>query len=95
MAQVIGFSEDNVTFTEGPFVISNPLGNGWRIEVELKEHPCPVLPENSIYDFIQRHGFSVGKFREQSQAEVVCDWLNGQVREHNIRLNGRAWIAKD
>jgi hypothetical protein len=91
MAQEVGFFENNVVFLEGPFVISNPLGNGWRIEVELKDHYCPVLPNGEITDFIEAAGFRDEKFWLREDAARLCDWLNEQVKLGNITLRGRAW----
>lgn len=91
MAQVVGYFEDNVVFTEGPFVICNPWGNGWRIEVEMKGHECPVLPDMSIYPTIERLGLK-GKTHDMKQAELVCDLLNQMVRGKRIVLIGATWV---
>ena len=92
MAQVIGYYENNVTFTEGPFVICNPLANGWRIEVELKGHHCPVLPDLSICRLMESHGWH-GKTHDENKAADICDWLNGLVRCGSIVLYGNSWEA--
>lgn len=91
MAQAIGYWDDNVVFTEGPFVICNPLGNGWRIEVELKEHHCPVLPDLSIYHLKKQLGMT-GKTMNVELAEGVCDTLNQMVQDGKIILNGNLWV---
>ena len=92
MAQVIGYHENNVVFTEGPFVICNPMGNGWRIEVELKRHHCPVLPDASIYPIQKQFGLD-GKTWNQSLAERVCDRLNQMVQDSLIILVGDQWMC--
>lgn len=75
MAQVVEYFENNVVFAEGPFVICNPFCNGWRIEVELKGHLCPILPDSSIYEIMNRLGM-VGKTMDKELAKRVCDTLN-------------------
>ncbi len=92
MAQVIGYFENDVTFEEGPFVICNPCGNGWRIEVEQKEYHCPVLPDMTIYPIKDRLGMRY-KTNDHSLAERVCDSLNEMVRNDQIVLSGRCWVA--
>ena len=93
MAQTIGYLEDNVTLTEGPFVICNPLGNGWRIEVELKGFECTVLPDASIYEVMKNLGLC-GWTNDKEQAEMVCDVLNLMVQQGRIVLEGNWWIRK-
>ena len=88
MAQVVGYSEKNPVYQEGPFVIVN--ANGWRIEVELKGFHCPVLPATSIYEIMKRHGFS-GKTNDKEKAALVCDALNGMVRTGQIVLHDNGW----
>lgn len=92
MAQVVAYFEDNVVFEEGPFVICNPLGNGWRIEVELKGHHCPVLPDLSIYKIREKLGWGPGKTEDRELAERVCNALNQMVRDGKILLRGRIWV---
>lgn len=91
MAQSVGYFEDNVTFTEGPFVICNPLGNGWRIEVELKDGVCPILPDGSIYDLVKvRYGLA-GKTNSHELITKICDDLNQLVKDNQIVLVGKSW----
>jgi len=91
MAQVVDYRKDHVTYTEGPFVICNALGNGWRIEVELKEYKCPVLPDASIYKMVtMRFGYA-GKWHKREDAEKVCDWLNRMVESKAIVLDRDGW----
>lgn len=92
MAQQVGYYENNVEFTEGPFVIVN--AGGWRIEVELKEHHCPVLPDSSIYRLCgDRLGHPLTKLHFYESAVELCDWLNQEVERGTIVLNGRGWIC--
>ena len=93
MAQEVSHYEDNVTFTEGPFVISNPLGNGYRIEVDLKGHPCPVLPDCSIYRLLGEHGFYAGKCPRKEIAKIA-DWLNEQVLLERIVCQTNGWWVR-
>ena len=93
MAQVVGYFDDNVEYEEGPFVLCNPLVNGWRIEVEQKGHRCPVLPDISIYK-IMREGFGLeGKTFDKKEIERICDSLNQMVKEGKITLNDNVWEA--
>lgn len=93
MTQIVEFFENDIVFKEGPFVISNPLGNGWRIEVEMKGHRCSVLPDLSIYKLKEQQFGLKGKTMDQSRAAHVCDQLNAMVREGHIVLVGRSWVT--
>jgi hypothetical protein len=94
VAQIVEWSEDNVEYTQGPFVVTRMSGGRCRIEVEFKGHKCPVLPDITIVKFVwafapadmQNDGTMV------STIELV-DWLNSQVREGVIELDGSCWIA--
>ena len=90
-AQIVGYFEDNVTFTEGPFVAV--CINGWRIEVELKGNNCPVLPDMSIYKMLKdARGKEPGK-TDWLECEANVNWLNEQVKRGRIVLNGKTWVA--
>jgi len=93
MAQEVGYFKNNVVFTEGPFVICNPCSNGWRIEVELKGHKCPVLPNISIYKLMEQLGMS-GMTMDKELVEKVCDTLNQMVRDEEIALDSGFWAHK-
>lgn len=60
MAQEIGYHDDGVVFTEGPFVICNPLNNGWRIEAELRGAVCPVAGEARLWTAPRRPSCATG-----------------------------------
>lgn len=90
MAQEVGYYENNITFTEGPFVIVNPLDNGWRIEVQLVGHECPVLPDETIYPLMKKWGL-LGKSHDKRLVMDVCDELNSMVRCGQIKLVDRYW----
>lgn len=93
MAQTVGYYQNNPVFTEGPFVIVN--ANGWRIEVELKGHHCPVLPSTSIYRITEKLGLH-GKTDDKEQAAMVCDALNSMVRASAIVLTDwGSWVDKN
>jgi hypothetical protein len=94
MAQEVGWGEDNVVFEEGPFVVVN--AGGYRIEVEQKEHHCPVLPDQSIYNLRFNHLNCPKKYKYNNieDAKKVVDILNGMVRSGHIVLEGKAWVWK-
>jgi hypothetical protein len=96
MAQVVGFFEDNVTYKEGPFVISNPLFNGWRIEVEFKgsKTQTPGLPNTSIYELEKKLGLD-GKTFDKALIERICDELNQMVRDGKIAVRHNLWVWLD
>lgn len=92
MAQVVGYFQNDVTFTEGPFVIVER--NGWRIEAEQKGCNCPILPDSSIYEIAERKFGLCGKTTYKSLAEKVCDALNQMVRDKKIVLRDGCWVAE-
>lgn len=92
MAQIVDYSENDVVFTEGPFVIVN--ANGWRIEAEIKWHRCPALPTTSVFGIMRRLGLD-GKTNDKDKATAVCDALNGMVRAGEIVLAGKVWVDRD
>lgn len=94
MAQVVGYFRDNVTYTEGPFVIV--YAGGWRIEVEQKDKIHPVMTSLSIDRIIKRLGIPYGKTRDQELAATVCDSLNAMVRAGEIILTDwGSWVDKN
>lgn len=92
MAQIVGYWQDNVTYTEGPFVLcgSPHPGSVSRIECEAKGHHCPVMVQFSIYQMLdaKRPGWRKDKC-------AAVDWLNEQVREGAIILRDRTWHAPE
>lgn len=94
MAQEVHYFENDVIYEEGPFVMTQI--NGWRIEVELKGHRCPVLPMTSIYQMLKENGLYDGKTDDKEKVVKAVDWLNEQVRKGNIILKKETyWDAKD
>jgi hypothetical protein len=94
MAQRVGYFQDNVEYTEGPFVHCDFVCNGYgRIECEMKDHHCPVLPDSSIYDLLKFEKDYVGGERDRT-IELV-DWLNEQVSLGRIVLDGRVWVCPE
>jgi len=89
MAQEVGHYENNVEYTEGPFVISN--ANGWRIESEVKGLRCPTLPDDSIYRLLYSADKNFGKTRNKKLAVAACDWLNAFVAQGRIVLDTNGW----
>ncbi len=96
MAQQVGYSENNVTYTEGPFVIVYAI-SGWRIEVELKGHVCPTFPHVSI-SYLQKRvnkNWPEGKTQDQKVASKWCDYLNKLVKNGQIKENEYGlWVCE-
>lgn len=93
MAQEVSYFENNPEYKEGPFVMV--CANGWRVEVELKGHHCPVLPDSSIYELLARNGFNPAKEVSRVLAARKVDWLNKMVAVGKIVLvNGKYWAVK-
>lgn len=94
MAQRVGYFDDNVTFEEGPFVITNPLGNGWRIEAQIMGSGTPALPDSSVYDLLRKVGHSAGKWNDLEPAAEACDFLNEQVKAGKICMRpSGGWLV--
>jgi hypothetical protein len=94
MAQVVGYFQDNVAFTEGPFVIV--YAGGWRIEVEQKKINHPIMTSLSIDRHIKRLGIPHGKTKDMDLARSVCDGLNAMVRAGEIVLTDwGSWVDKN
>lgn len=92
MAQAVGYWDDGVAFTEGPFVIVN--ANGWRIEVEVLGSRCPCMPDGSVYRMLEQERGRWQKTDRKTAADD-CDWLNEQVRQGRIVRDGAIMIAKE
>jgi len=94
MAQVVGYFQNNVIFEEGPFVLCfNP--GGFRIEVELRGHICPVLPDLSIYKLLKAETeCPIGNTRRELK-EPWADWLNRQVKAGRIVMQENRWICPE
>lgn len=101
MAQTVGFFEDypergnpNV-YSEGPFVVCILPFNGYRIEVQMDDHKCPVHTHHSVYE-IEKGMKGPGNTTDYSKAVRVCDALNQMVKEGKIVKNSVGlWIAID
>ena len=78
-------------YSEGPFVIVNAAG--WRIEVQLEGHHCPILPHHTIYNLSREWGYPPGKY-ERDRAARLCDRLNKSVKSGQIVKVGAAWLVK-
>jgi hypothetical protein len=89
MAQKVGYFENDVVFTEGPFVLVNV--GGWRIEVwNGRDTGCnSVVPGASIYRLKEQLGWPVGKMTNTELAERVCNTLNEMVKSGKIELTIR------
>ena len=94
MAQKVRFCQNNVIFTEGPFVLTS-FGGEYRIEVELKGHRCPVLPDADIFALIRGYGrFATAWAHSYDELEKTVDWLNSLVKSGEITLQGKVWLPK-
>lgn len=83
MAQHVGYWDNHVVFKEGPFVLTNPMDNGYRVEVENKRNnppSCPTLPMPSVYKALKASGFDPHKTSNKQAAEAKVDWLNKQTK---------------
>ncbi len=95
MAQTVEYFEDNIYFTEGPFVVCNPMGNGWRIEVEQKNYHTSVLPDASIMELLRITGKYVVRGFDRMPTADAADWLNSLVNFGQIVLDGNCWVVVD
>ena len=102
MAKTVGYFEDFETpereaeaYSEGPFVVVDALGSGFRIECEMKESKCPVLPHYSIYRFAKSWHKDIHKKMNMDVMKEVCDWLNAAVANKAIVLCGKIWVAPE
>ena len=89
MAQDVGYYDNDVTFTEGPFVVV--YVNGYRIEVEQKGSRCPVLPDKSVYGYCERQKFFCHKMQERKLIAETVDVLNQMVRGGKITLHEKGY----
>lgn len=94
MVQVVGYFENNVTFTEGPFVAVQV--NGWRIECEIRGGLCPALPDITIHRMLEKEKGKVpGKLTTLERLAPYIEWLNEQVKAGRIVPSGINWIAPE
>jgi len=88
MAQEVHYIDEDIEFKEGPFVICNPLGNGWRIESQHKMGNTSTLPDTSIYIWFRKtHNSPLTKFCVKEQAAQICDELNQLVKNKKALLH--------
>jgi hypothetical protein len=93
MAQEVEYHANDVLYTEGPFVICNPCGNGWRIEVECVGYHCPVLPDASLHPLLRSFQMN-GRTHNKNLAVYVCNLLNKRVVLGEIFLKGNVYVIK-
>jgi hypothetical protein len=88
MAQRVEYYQDLTAdeYTEGPFVVCSLHGfYDCRVEVFLKDHHCPILPHQSVYEyFAQKKWVTRGT---EKQVGRVVDQLNLLVAEGTIQQN--------
>lgn len=92
MAQEVGYFETDITFKEGPFVVCNPMNNGWRIEAQMDGRNESVLPDSSIYNIEKKFGL-IGRPINKEPVAEVCDILNQMVRGGLIVKKDGVWIC--
>jgi len=85
MAQIVGYWDDfpDLVITDGPFVLCNACGSGYRIEVD-EGGKCPRAPHYKLYDVLERHGLRAHKSLDRDLMEKSVDWLNVQVKAGKI-----------
>lgn len=89
MAQIVGYYENDIIYTEGPFVMVN--ANGWRIEVQSLVDSFSVCPNSFIYKLLDDQGLERVKCNEKEKIEKSVDWLNKQVRKGTIIRGEWGW----
>lgn len=96
MAQKVGYWDNNVKYTEGPFVGVN--AGGWRIEVATglaNEISTPALPHFSIYRLLEiEKGKKPGKLQTFEEISIFVDWLNQEVTNGRIVFN-KYWTCPE
>lgn len=92
MAKVVGYCQNNdfdtTIYDEGPFVACQ-LPSGYRVEVALSGHRCPVLPDLSIYKVCDVYKKTMRGFKEDVSGTV--DFLNGLVKAGRISPDEKGW----
>lgn len=89
MAQKVGYCENDIEYEDGPFVMV--WASGYRIEVCLPGHHCPVLPHLDVYRFLEANGYESQKSLDKGIIATSVDWLNLQVLEGTITLQDNIW----
>lgn len=94
MAQKVGYFQNDVVFTEGPFVMVN--ANGWRIEVSSgSDRGCNcIMPHRSIYELADSLGYK-GKTPNTEHVAGIVDKLNEFTRTGRIVRTGDLWVTVD
>lgn len=94
MAQHVSYWDNYVNFKEGPFVITNPMDNGYRIEAENKGNKpkgCPTLPHITVYRALEKNGFKPYKTMDKESVEAKVDWLNQQAKEGKCVIHAKGF----
>jgi len=95
MAQIVTYGENNVEYTEGPFVVCAIGGDKYRVEAQRLNHVCPVIPDDSVIDMLATEmGFTCACYKDCAKCALTADWLNRRVRSGVICLSGNVWVAK-
>lgn len=96
MAKIVGFFQDHIAYSEGPFVLCSIMGGShYRLEAEMKGHHTSVFPEDSIYCLAFHEVLYIPANGTRAYSEPVVDWLNEQVRKGRIVLDGLVWVCPE
>ena len=94
MAQEVDYWENDVNYSEGPFVYVYLNSGRYRIEVD-HGGLCPQLPDRSIHLLQDKLGHSVITMLSREKAISLCDKLNEMVCNGEIIQNSGLWICKE
>lgn len=73
----------------GPFVLCS-MCSGYRVEVTMQGHHCPVLPHSSIYSYCDTRNFLMRGSKHQV-TETVRQ-LNYMVKNRKIVHLDKVWV---
>lgn len=93
MAQIVDYYEDDVEFTQGPFVAVRIGSSNLRVEVECKGHKCPILPDASIYEFARKRKLDMGNSNVTiGHVQDTVNLLNVMVLSKQIYLHNNIYV---
>jgi len=92
MAQIVDYFQENIEFTEGPFVLCRTPA-GYRIECESKSHLFTVVLDFSILLFLEKQLYYDPNDLSKKANKPWVDHLNNLVREGKIVLEDTgSWV---
>lgn len=83
MAQEVGYFEDNIVYTEGPFVVTCVGSCSYRVEAEKKGGICTILPHISVNFHMKNRGTML-TCTTRENAHAQADYLNDLVSAGTI-----------